>query len=132
VLDFGVARIVAETLTLQGIPLGTPSWMAPEQTRGEPATTATDVWALGVLAFYTLTGKKFWRACARPDERGVMQEIADQPIPIASMRALELGAGERIPPGFDQWFAQCVARSPADRFVNATAAYRALAQSLSV
>lgn len=132
VLDFGVAKVVAESLTLSGSPLGTPSWMAPEQTRGEPATTATDVWALGLLAFYMLTGKMFWRACQRPDDDiAIMTEIRDAPVPIASMRALELGVGERIPPGFDPWFAQCVARSPDERFFTAAAAYAALARSLS-
>jgi hypothetical protein len=47
------------------------------------------------------------------------------------MRALELGAGDRIPKGFDEWFAQSVARSPEERFVNANAAYAALAQALA-
>jgi serine/threonine protein kinase len=133
VLDFGVARIIAENLTLLGSPLGTPNWMSPEQTRGEEATTATDVWALGLIAFYMLTGRLFWRGCLKPDnDHGVMKEISEEPVPIASMRALELGAGDRIiPPGFNEWFAQCVARSPRDRFVNANAAYKALALTLT-
>lgn len=132
VLDFGVAKVVKENLTLSGSPLGTPSWMAPEQTRGEAATVTTDVWALGLLAFYMLTGKMFWRACQRPDDDvAIMNEIRDAPVPIASIRALELGVGERVPPGFDPWFAQCVARSPDERFFTAAAAYAALARSLS-
>jgi len=131
VLDFGVAKIVGETLTLLGSPLGTPNWMAPEQTRGETSTPATDVWALGLLAFYMLTGKLFWRACMRGDGDGaVMKEINEEAVPIASMRALELGAGESIPRGFNEWFAQCVARSPSERFVTAGATYRALSQSI--
>jgi serine/threonine protein kinase len=105
--------------------------MSPEQTRGELATTATDVWALGLIAFYMLTGRLFWRSCMKPDsELGVMKEIAEEAIPIASMRALELGAINRIPPGFNEWFAQCMARNPNERFVNATAAYAALAHTL--
>lgn len=132
VLDFGVARVVAESLTISGSPLGTPSWMAPEQTRGDAATPATDVWALGLLAFVMLTGKPFWRASQRPeDDIAIMCEIRDEPVPIASMRALELGVGERIPPAFDPWFAQCVARSPEDRFFTAAAAYAALARTLA-
>jgi eukaryotic-like serine/threonine-protein kinase len=131
VLDFGVARIIAESLTLSGAPLGTPNWMSPEQTRGEQATTATDVWALGLIAFYMLTGRLFWRSCLKPDsELGVMKEIAEEAIPIASMRALELGAGNHVPQGFNEWFAQCMARNPQERFVNATAAYAALAHTL--
>jgi serine/threonine protein kinase len=132
VLDFGVAKILTETLTLTGSPLGTPNWMAPEQTRGETATPATDVWALGLVAFYMLTGRLFWRACANPgDEFGVMREIANEPIPIASARALELGAGDRVPKGFDEWFALCVAREPSERFMSAAAAYAALARALA-
>lgn len=132
VLDFGVASIVAESLTLLGSPLGTPNWMSPEQARGEAVTTATDVWALGLIAFYMLTGRLFWRSCLNPNNQlGVMREIVGEPVPIASMRALELGAGDRIPKGFDEWFAQCVARPPEERFVNANAAYAALAQALA-
>jgi serine/threonine protein kinase len=132
VLDFGVARILTETLTLVGSPLGTPNWMAPEQTRGEAATPATDVWALGLIAFYMLTGRLFWRACLQPEnEMAVMREIGNEAIPIASMRALELGVGERIPKGFNEWFALCVAREPSERFVTAAAAYAALARALA-
>jgi serine/threonine protein kinase len=132
VLDFGVASIIAESLTILGSPLGTPNWMSPEQTRGEAPTTATDVWALGLIAFYMLSGRSFWRSALKPgNELGVMREIADEPVPIASMRALELGAGAYIPRGFNEWFAQCVARSPNERFVNANAAYAALAQALA-
>jgi serine/threonine protein kinase len=131
VLDFGVARVIAESLTLLGEPLGTPNWMSPEQVRGDACTAATDVWALGLIAFYMLTGRLFWRAGLRPgDDAGVMREIADEPVPIASIRALELGASEHVPRGFDEWFAQCVARSPSERFVSAGAAYKALSQSL--
>jgi eukaryotic-like serine/threonine-protein kinase len=135
VLDFGIARIVAEALTLTGSPLGTPTWMAPEQTRGEQCAPQTDVWTLGLLAFYMLTGKVFWKAATRslkPEEMDalVMLEIRDQPVPIASMRALELGVSDKIPKGFNEWFAQCVARSQSDRFFTAKACYMALARTL--
>ena len=131
VLDFGVARIIAENLTLLGSPLGTPNWMAPEQVRGEESTSATDVWALGLIAFYMLTGRLFWRGCRKPDnDSAVMKEISEEAVPIASTRALELGSGDCVPRGFNEWFAQCVARSPGDRFVHANAAYQALAQTL--
>jgi serine/threonine protein kinase len=131
VLDFGIAKIIAESVTLQGAPLGTPNWMAPEQMLGEETTTASDVWALGLLAFYMLTGKAFWRATVRGDDtRPLMREILHEPIPIAWARAIELGVAERIPRGFNEWFAQCVARAPADRFVTAAGAYAALANAL--
>ncbi|MEP9384071.1 serine/threonine-protein kinase [Nocardioides sp. KR10-350] len=59
VIDFGVARAVdATSLTRSGRPVGTPQYMAPEQARGETATPATDVWALGVLAYVAATGRR--------------------------------------------------------------------------
>ncbi|MBX3205978.1 MAG: serine/threonine protein kinase [Labilithrix sp.] len=132
VLDFGIAKILAESVTLQGAPLGTANWMAPEQTIGDPATTATDVWALGLLAFYMLTGRSFWRGSQKPDnDVGVMHEILHDPIPIAWTRAIELGVSDKIPDGFNEWFAQCVARRPEDRFVSAAPAYAALASALT-
>ncbi|MDB4940688.1 MAG: hypothetical protein JWP97_222 [Labilithrix sp.] len=131
VLDFGVARIMAENLTVSGAPLGTPSWMSPEQAKGEPISTATDVWALGLIAFYMLTGLPFWHASQRPgQEMQVIREILEGSVPIASTRALELGAAGRIPRGFDEWFAQAMARHPQERFTNATAANVALSHTL--
>lgn len=130
VLDFGIAKIVAESVTLQGTPLGTPSWMAPEQTTGDPITPATDVWAFGLLAFYMLTGRSFWRSTGR-DPVGLVREIIHDAIPIAWARSIELGVSERIPSGFNEWFAQCVARRSGERFVTAGAAYAALANTLA-
>ncbi len=133
VLDFGIAKILAESVTLQGSQLGTPSWMAPEQTLGDTITPATDVWALGLLAFYMLTGRMFWRSPLQVEPANhvaVMREILHEPIPIAWARAIELGVADRIPEGFNEWFAQCVTRKPGDRFVTAGGAYAALANTL--
>ena len=62
VLDFGIAKIVAEASTKQTAAMGSPIWMAPEQADRSPVTPATDVWALGLIAFYLLTGRPFWRS----------------------------------------------------------------------
>lgn len=132
VLDFGIAQVLAESLTLTGTTLGTPKWMSPEQAAGEATTPATDVWAIGLLAFYMLTGKSFWLASRASDDTiSLLREILHAPIPIAWARAIELEAVDCIPSGFNEWFAQCVARAPEDRFVNAGAAYAALASALT-
>ncbi len=55
--DFGLAKErESESLTVAGTVLGTPVYMSPEQVRGEPATARSDQYALGVLAYYLLTG----------------------------------------------------------------------------
>jgi eukaryotic-like serine/threonine-protein kinase len=57
VLDWGVAKVLA-TDALSGTRVGTPGFMSPEQARGEAATgTASDVFALGALLFWMLTGE---------------------------------------------------------------------------
>lgn len=59
-LDFGVAKLLDQTgpgLTASLTVVGTPSCMAPEQIRGQPADARTDIYALGTLAYYMLTGE---------------------------------------------------------------------------
>jgi serine/threonine-protein kinase len=64
-LDFGIAKLLdPEGLAVEvdrthtGQRLMTPAYASPEQVRGEPITTAADVWALGVLLFELLTGRR--------------------------------------------------------------------------
>ena len=49
---------------------GTPRYLAPEQTRGEPATFASDVFSLGVVLYELSTGKTAFTAAARPSGHG--------------------------------------------------------------
>lgn len=64
-LDFGIAKLLDNTSdpdmldwTRVGAAPATPSYAAPEQMRGEPATTAVDIYSLGALLFHVLTGKR--------------------------------------------------------------------------
>ncbi len=56
ITDFGIARALGETHPVEHV-RGTPSYMAPEQWRGEPVGIATDVYALGLLLFELYTGE---------------------------------------------------------------------------
>jgi len=56
--DFGVARIVSRKTTVTANALGTPGYMAPEQVRDQELSGQTDQFALGVVAYELLTGKK--------------------------------------------------------------------------
>jgi serine/threonine protein kinase len=132
VLDFGIAKLVAESgSTTQAI--GSPLWMAPEQTNAEATITpATDVWALGLLAFAALTGKYFWKSAhvEVPNPMTIVMEVCFEPLPSASERAAELGVGHLIPEGFDAWFAQCVSREIEPRFQKVRALQAALSRVL--
>ena len=130
VLDFGIAKIAAEagTRATKGA-VGSPLWMAPEQTAPGPVTPAADVWALGLLAYELVTGSSFWRA-ANSDggtTAQLLREIVLDPIPSASTRAREQGLAHLLPEGFDAWFARCVEREPEQRFADAAALWRAMA-----
>ena len=58
VLDFGVARLDDGLATRTGLTLGTPSYMAPELLSGQPASPASDTYALGVMLFELLTAQR--------------------------------------------------------------------------
>ena len=91
-LDFGIAKLLApdaalslvETATEQRVM--TPEYAAPEQVRGEPVTTATDVYALGVLLYELLTGGRPYRLESRARhavERAILD--ADPTVPSTAV-----------------------------------------------
>ncbi|MCA9580029.1 MAG: serine/threonine protein kinase, partial [Myxococcales bacterium] len=63
ILDFGIAKLLqgGKTAATQNI-AGSPLWMAPEQADGGAIRPATDVWALGLIAFDALVGQPYWRS----------------------------------------------------------------------
>ncbi|MCA9605321.1 MAG: protein kinase [Myxococcales bacterium] len=129
-LDFGVAKLIDQhrtSATGTGA-VGSPMWMAPEQTSaGGRIAPATDIWALGLLAFYVLTGKVFWAsASGHQGVTGLLREIHLDPIPLPSLRAAQLSAGVELPSGFDAWFERAVCREQRLRYRDAGVAMGAL------
>ncbi len=119
ILDFGIAKLVADGQKTGTQPLGTPLFMSPEQTdRKGRICPATDVWALGLITFLLLTGRYFWLEVDGSLPQ-LLREICVEPIPYASQRARDLGVVELLPRGFDAWFARCVNRDIDARFADA-------------
>jgi serine/threonine protein kinase len=93
-------------------------WLSPEQAtgRGAAPTAADDVFALGLLGFFMLTGKPYWK---EENLQDLVREIIVDPLPSPTERARELGVDTPLPPGFDDWLLRCLSRVPADRFASA-------------
>jgi serine/threonine-protein kinase len=129
VLDFGLAKVV-DRASRNTAAMGTPLWMAPEQTEVDaPISCAADVWALGLIAFRMLAGAPYWRS-AQLGLQPLLRELLIDPLEPASVRASEVGQAE-LPVGFDAWFARAVAREPSERFQHAREAWLELAPLLS-
>jgi serine/threonine-protein kinase len=118
VADFGIARLAWEQqVTATGQVLGTAAYLSPEQAVGEPATAASDRYALAVVAFELLSGKRPFDA-----EHFAAQaraHIEDPPPPS--------GLG----PDVDAVLHRGLAKDPADRWPSAAAFVDALGHALS-
>ncbi len=128
VLDFGIAKVLTGSIATTTKAMGSPLWMAPEQTIQDGGIApATDVWAIGLLAFYALSGKFYWNAANGIGGTPItlMREITLDPFEPASVRSKRFG-GATLPPEFDAWFARCTDREPANRFKDAGEAIPAL------
>jgi serine/threonine protein kinase len=128
ILDFGIAKLLsadASALTGSDTLLGTPSYMAPEQTdsSGPPITLQADLYAMGLIAFKLLMGRTYWRSGSLAQ---LMAQILAEPMPPASQRGSTFG------PAFDAWFERACHRNPAKRFASAVEQVEALAAALGV
>jgi serine/threonine-protein kinase len=134
ILDFGIAKLVAESSTIANATrsLGTPLYMSPEQFLTRPITGSADIYALGLLTYTFLVGAPYWEAEARSESGAVAFGMiaVHGPREPASVRAARRGA--TLPTTFDTWFAKATAVSPADRFPTATSAIHALSEALNV
>jgi eukaryotic-like serine/threonine-protein kinase len=105
-LDFGIAKLVNPELGLHGLAptmlgghLMTPEYASPEQVRGEPVTTATDVYSLGVLLYELLTGQPPYKLESRaPAEiaRVVCESVPVRPSTVVTTFRYVPGGDEAV------------------------------------
>ena len=123
ILDFGIAKVLQAAGGGTTRATGTPLYMAPEQTaRSSTIGAATDVWALGLIAYSMLVGRPYWEG---GDMNQLFAEILMAPLESPVARASRLGVG--LPPDFDRWFFACVNRDATQRYQRAGEAMQALA-----
>jgi serine/threonine protein kinase len=119
--DFGISRLDTSALTQTGTVIGTPSYMSPEQCRGEPADARSDLFCAGVVLYELLSG-------ARPFTGRNTTEIALQ---VMNQVPPDLGAVSRgLPQALIAAVERALAKRPEDRFVTAGEMAAALRQSL--
>jgi serine/threonine protein kinase len=107
VADFGIASAAGtDSLTQDGMVLGTAGYLSPEQARGEPTTPASDRYALGVVAYELLSGR---RPFERDSPTAEAAAHANDPHPAISKRRGDL------PRSLDAVFDRALAKDPRER-----------------
>jgi serine/threonine-protein kinase len=122
-LDFGLARMLGASTSLSNdIAVGTPSYMAPEQCRGETVDVTCDIYACGIVLFEMLTGKK--------------PLTSDDPLETIKMQthALPPRLADLTPGNYGKLEAvveRALAKAPGDRYPSAVAMSEALDVALA-
>ena len=113
VLDFGLVKSVAppsreaSLATEAGMTAGTPDYLAPEVTMEGTQDCRADLYAVGCVAYYLLTGKPTFEA--RNVFHVINRHVNDAPVPPSQH------AGISLPPGLDQIVLSCLAKHPGER-----------------
>jgi eukaryotic-like serine/threonine-protein kinase len=122
VADFGVASAAGmDSLTATGTVLGTAGYLSPEQAHGQRATSASDLYGLGVVAFELLTGERPFKRESMAAEAAAH---ANEPVPSASERRPGLSRA------VDLVFQRALAKRPQHRYPSASAFVDALDDAL--
>ncbi len=109
-MDFGIACSPQASSQMNGKILGTPAYMAPEQAEGKPASSRSDVYALGLILYEMLTGRPAFSGDT-PVEIALKQ-VRDVP---AAPRSLEPGIPERV----EKAILRALSKTPEERFASA-------------
>lgn len=110
ILDFGLAKVRDLSVTQSGELLGTVSYMAPEQIRSQPVGTYTDLWALGVVMYEMITGRRPFGG-----ERSIAVAHAIVHDEVIPPRVLQ----PSIPPALDDIVCALLEKDPTRRLASA-------------
>ena len=122
-MDFGVARPMTavtpagEGMTRVGEVVGTPEYMSPEQATGDAIDGRSDLYSLGLVAHFAVTGRAAFAADSAA--RVLMRQLTEVLPPLGSVRS-------GMPKAFTAAVDRCLAKAPDDRFADAAALIEAL------
>jgi serine/threonine protein kinase len=120
--DFGIAKAAEQSdITKVGSVLGTAAYLSPEQTRGEPAGPASDLYALGVVGYQLLTGRLPYEGKSLP-ELARQQEAGLPPRPDR--------INPSVPPALGSAVIRALAPAPQERYASAAEMEQALRGAL--
>jgi len=122
ILDFGLAKLklpeqdlatetpTATLMTSPGAVIGTVAYMAPEQVKGHPADHRSDIFALGVVLYEMLAGRRPFRGATAAETTAAILKEDAEPLSTASSTA---------PPALASIVSRCLEKRPEDRFRSA-------------
>ena len=122
VLDFGIAKISGEeqgSMTETGAIFGTPEFMSPEQARGEGVEPRSDLYALGIILYYMITGKLPFSG---KNKFSVLNKHLHDPVP----RPSDIAPQREVPPALEGVILKCLNKLPRERYDTAEDLYEAL------
>ena len=114
-MDFGISRSITATvekhgLTRVGEVVGTPEYMSPEQASGDSVDGRSDIYSLGLVALFALSGHP--AITGDSTQKILVKQLTELPPPAASIRA-------DLPPALAGAIDKCVAKLPDERFATA-------------
>ncbi|HFD39135.1 MAG TPA: FHA domain-containing protein [Anaerolineae bacterium] len=110
-MDFGIVKAAAGVqLTQEGVRIGTPEYMSPEQAKGQKVDHRSDIYSLGIVLYEMLTGRVPFQSASTP---GVLYcHIHETPTPPSRLAST-------LPPAVDRVVLQALAKKPEQRFQTA-------------
>jgi serine/threonine-protein kinase len=120
ILDFGLAKARDQSLSETGVRLGTVSYMSPEQIRGGNIDGRSDLWALGVVLYEMLTGRKPFSG---DEEVAIVHAILHDEPELASTRRAD------ISPALEGVVLRLLEKEPANRYADAAELLHDLART---
>jgi serine/threonine-protein kinase len=131
VCDFGIAKVTRQTLTrsrsfaprptAEGVIMGTPDYMSPEQARGQAVDGRSDLYSVGVVLYYLLAGQTPFNADSAV---GIaLQHVSEAPVPPSRHR--------HVRPALDAVCLRALSKQPGDRFQTAREMRTALRRALT-